>query len=66
MVQLYVEPPPSELVRPPRELQAFAKVHLGPGESETVALTLTDRAFACWDPGDPSWEALRPRATVSR
>ena len=65
VVQLYVEPPRSELVRPPRELRAFAKVHLGPGESTTVALELTDRAFACWDPGDPSWESLRPRAAVS-
>ena len=65
VVQLYVEPPPSELVRPPRELRAFDKVHLEPGETATVALTLTDRAFACWDPGDPSWESLRPRAAVS-
>ena len=65
VVQLYVEPPPSELVRPPRELRAFAKVTLEPGESTTVELDLGDRAFACWDPGDPSWEALRPRAAVS-
>jgi hypothetical protein len=65
VVQLYVEPPPSELVRPPRELRAFAKVHLAPGETATVALELTDRAFAYWDPGDPSWESLLPRAAVS-
>ena len=30
-----------------------------------MALELTDRAFACWDPGDPSWESLLPRAEVS-
>ena len=65
VVQLYVEPPPSELVRPPRELRAFAKVALGPGETETVSLELADRAFAYWDPGDPSWESLLPRAEVS-
>jgi len=65
VVQLYVEPPPGELVRPPRELRAFAKVHLAPGETTTVALELTDRAFAYWDPGDPSWESLLPRAAVS-
>jgi beta-glucosidase len=65
VVQLYVEPPPSELVRPPRELRAFAKVHLRPGETTTVTLELTDRAFGYWDPGDPSWEALRPRAAAS-
>jgi beta-glucosidase len=65
VVQLYVEPPPGELVRPPRELRAFAKVSLAPGESATVELELGDRAFACWDPGDPSWEALLARAEVS-
>ena len=65
VVQLYVEPPPSELVRPPRELRAFDKVHLEPGETTTVALTLTDRAFACWDPEESDWESLRPRAAVS-
>ena len=65
VVQLYVEPPSSELVRPPRELRAYAKVTLAPGESTTVELDLGDRAFACWDPGDPSWESLLPRAGVS-
>jgi beta-glucosidase len=65
VVQLYVEPPPSELVRPPRELRAFAKVRLDAGASTTVTLELGDRAFACWDPGDPSWESLLPRAAVS-
>jgi beta-glucosidase len=65
VVQLYVEPPPSELVRPPRELRAFAKVALEPGASTTVELELGDRAFACWDPGDPSWDDLLPRAEVS-
>ena len=34
VVQLYVEPPPSELVRPPRELRAFAKVTLGAGRDD--------------------------------
>ena len=34
------------MARPPQELKAFAKVWLDPGESETVALTLDDRAFA--------------------
>ena len=65
VVQLYVEPPPSELVRPPRELRAFAKVRLEGGETTTVVLEVSDRAFACWDPGDPSWESLLPRAEVS-
>jgi beta-glucosidase len=52
VVQLYVAPPgDSRLVRPPKELRAFAKVALAPGETRTVRLTLDVRSFACWDPG---------------
>jgi beta-glucosidase len=65
VVQLYVAPPASALVRPPKELKAFAKVRLDPGESATVTLELGDRAFACWDPGDRGWPALAPRLAGS-
>jgi beta-glucosidase len=65
VVQLYVAPPASEFVRPPKELKAFAKVHLDPGETATVELELGDRAFACWDPGDRGWPALAPRLAAS-
>jgi beta-glucosidase len=61
VVQLYVAPPPSALVRPPKELRAYAKVHLAPGETRTVRLELGPRAFAYWDPGDRAWPELRPR-----
>ena len=50
MVQCYVAPPPGPVVRPPRELGAFAKVWLDPGETATVELVLDDRAFAYWAP----------------
>jgi beta-glucosidase len=53
VVQLYVEPVDPEVVRPPKELKAFAKVWLEPGQSATVTLGLTDRAFAHWQP-DPA------------
>jgi beta-glucosidase len=65
VVQLYVAPLSPLLVRPPKELKGYEKVWLDPGEAATVAFELTDRAFACWDPGDPAWESLRPRAAVS-
>ena len=61
VVQCYVAPLAAELVRPPQELKAFAKVWLDPGESATVTLELGDRAFAAWDPGDREWPSLRPR-----
>jgi beta-glucosidase len=51
VVQCYVAPPTSAAVtRPPKELKAFAKVWLDPGESTTAELALHSRAFAYWDP----------------
>jgi len=56
VVQCYVAPPrPTRLVRPPKELKAFAKVWLDPGESTTVTLALDQRAFSYWDPTQPGW-----------
>ena len=59
VVQCYVRPSGSRIVRPDKELKAFAKVALEPGESTTVTLTLEPRAFAYWDPGQPEWPDLR-------
>jgi beta-glucosidase len=54
VVQCYVgPPPPTRLSRPPRELKAFAKLALDPGEQAIATLNLDERAFAYWDPGDP-------------
>jgi beta-glucosidase len=55
-VQCYVAAPHSSAVtRPPKELKAFAKVWLDPGESATAELTLDARAFAYWDPSASDW-----------
>ena len=51
VVQLYLAAPQEGLHRPVRELKGFQKVHLQPGESETVRFTLTDRSFALWQDG---------------
>jgi beta-glucosidase len=64
VVQCYVAPPPGPLARPPRELAAFAKVWLDPGETAEVALALDDRSFACWDPGLPERDELARRAAA--
>jgi beta-glucosidase len=61
VVQCYVAPLAPGLVRPPKELKAFAKVWLDPGERTTVRFELGDRAFAAWDPGDRKWPSLRAR-----
>ncbi|MEY2448486.1 MAG: beta-glucosidase [Acidimicrobiaceae bacterium] len=61
VVQCYVAPPRSKVVRPPKELKAFVKVHLEAGETKTVTLTLTDRSFAHWDRGSGERPALKAR-----
>jgi beta-glucosidase len=48
VVQVYVGDDDSEVVRPPRELKGFAKVHLEPGASERVVIDLDQRAFSYW------------------
>jgi beta-glucosidase len=67
VVQLYVAPPggghptPLRRLRPVKELKAFAKVHLEPGESATVSLELGERAFAYYDVADEYWPELAGR-----
>lgn len=55
VVQLYVAPPADGMFRPVRELRAYAKVELAPGESKTVELTLDRRAFAYYDAQAGDW-----------
>jgi beta-glucosidase len=62
VVQCYVRPHRSRIVRPEKELKAFAKVTLDPGASTVVTLRLDDRAFAYWDPAQPEWPALQKHA----
>ncbi len=61
VVQCYVAPVAPRLARPPKELKAFAKLRLQPGETEIAELVLEERAFSCWDPGDPDWDRIVPR-----
>jgi beta-glucosidase len=57
IVQLYVRDPQARLRRPPKELKAFAKVSLNPGETKRVTMTLNDRAFSYYDPAYGQWVA---------
>ncbi|MFI7630369.1 glycoside hydrolase family 3 C-terminal domain-containing protein [Microbispora rosea] len=49
VVQVYVSTAAGPVRRPTRELRAFTKVSLAPGESRTVTLRLDRRAFAYYD-----------------
>ena len=55
VVQLYVRDQKAKLVRPVKELKAFAKVSLEPGETKTVSFKLDFRAFAYFHPGYGQW-----------
>lgn len=57
VVQLYVHDHEARLRRPPKELKAFAKVALDPGETRTVTFTLDERAFSYYDPSYGQWVA---------
>ena len=55
VVQLYVAPLAPSVVRPAKELKAFAKIALDPGEQKTITLDLHERAFAYYEPGTKRW-----------
>ncbi|HEY6408032.1 MAG TPA: glycoside hydrolase family 3 C-terminal domain-containing protein, partial [Ktedonobacteraceae bacterium] len=55
VIQLYVQALASQFVRPIKELKAFAKVALEPGESRDVHLTLEERDFAIYDAERQAW-----------
>ncbi len=57
VVQLYLRDVESRLVRPEKELKAFTKVALEPGETRTVTLTLDEEALAFYDPAQEGWVA---------
>ncbi len=57
VVQVYVGDPVSSLVRPPKELKGFKKVHLEPGQSAVVEFTLDERALSFYDPYQGRWVA---------
>jgi beta-glucosidase len=48
VVQVYVSDSDSKVVRPPRELRAFARVVVEAGETVEAQLSLDERAFAYW------------------
>lgn len=55
VVQLYVAPKGGNVIRPVRELKAFEKVALVPGETRKVRFILNRRAFAYWNTHIHDW-----------
>ncbi len=56
VVQLYLHDGASTIDRPTKELKAFAKVQLQPGESKLVPLTINRRALCYWDTTTHGWK----------
>ena len=57
VVQLYVQDVKASVDRPVKELKAFQKVFLQPGETKTVTLALNERAFQFYDEATKGWKA---------
>lgn len=57
VVQVYVRDVAAKLARPTKELKAFTKISLQPGQTQTVTLTLDESALAYYDPAKPGWVA---------
>lgn len=57
IAQLYLHDVRASVQRPAKELKAFAKVQLAPGESKTVTLTIDREALAYYDDIAHEWVA---------
>ncbi len=55
VLQAYVRPGYAPVLRPERELKAFEKITLEPGQTTTVTVTLDPRAFSYWEPTRQEW-----------
>ena len=64
VAQVYVGRPASTVARAPRELKAFERVELAPGEARRVELPLTRRDLSHWDVGVHRWTVEPGALTV--
>lgn len=55
VVQLYVGAPAGPLAVPRRELRAFERVELEPGQSQRIVFELDRRAYSHWDVDAAGW-----------
>lgn len=64
VVQLYVANHVSRVEMPVKELRDFAKVSLQPGETKTVVMKLSRRAFSWYNVNNEQWEADNGRYEI--
>lgn len=63
VAQVYVSEDKPRVLRAPRELRAFQKVRLAPGESRVLRFELDERAFAHW--GESGWTVSPGSYTIA-
>jgi beta-glucosidase len=56
-VQLYIHDVETSVERPYKELKAFSKVFLQPGETRQISLTIDKRALSFYDDKTAQWTA---------
>ena len=56
VVQVYVQDPECSVGRPEKELKAFRKIDLQPGETKDVTLELEAKSFSFWDTESGAWK----------
>lgn len=56
VAQIYISKTDSAIFRPIKELKAFARVTLAPGEKQRVSILLDDKAFRFWNVKSNRWE----------
>jgi beta-glucosidase len=64
VVQIYVEDTAPLLPRPRRQLKAFTKLTLSPGDTQTARCLLKPRDFAFYDTKSASWVARSGEFTI--
>ncbi|MEE1316275.1 MAG: fibronectin type III-like domain-contianing protein, partial [Prevotella sp.] len=55
VVQLYVGDDKASVIRPKKELKAFEKIEINPGETKTAKLTITEQDLKFWDEAKHEW-----------
>ena len=64
VVQVYVAPFSSKVLRPNQELKGFERVELEAGGSRNVSFRLDRRAFSHWDPAERAWTLSADRYRI--
>ena len=65
VVQLYVAEKNPSVLRPKKELKAFKKVFLAPGEKQVVTFDLQHSALAFWNDKTHAWQVNPGEYTIS-